>query len=397
MRGSSAASPSWKTICTLWRYALQRRAAQRRTSRPSSVDRARVERQRAAGARGRSWSCPSPTRRSARRRTGPAGTVRSTPRRRPAPARSATPRSRTSSIGSLTRRPRARAPRRAARACSGRCGARSTSRRPARCSTIRAVAHDRRPCRQSSPTDGQVVADEQHRVPSLGRAARCSSSSDLGLHGDVERARRLVGDQHLRAQRHRQRDREPLRLAARELVRVAAQQLGRERTASSASAARRRASGSPAPCRRSARSNTVTDPEDADSATRRGLQDHRDPPRRGSRAARARRGRPAPARRASIEPVDAGARCRAPGRAIESAVIDLPDPLSPTSPTISPRSRSSRSTRHHAAARRTQTSRSRTSQLHRLITRLGSSSSRSPSPIRLKASAVSRIARRRRR
>ena len=44
---------------------------------------------------------------------------------------------------------------------------------------------------------------------------------DLGLHHHVERGRRLVGEQHLRAAGERHRDRRPLAHAARELVRVA--------------------------------------------------------------------------------------------------------------------------------------------------------------------------------
>ena len=54
--------------------------------------------------------------------------------------------------------------------------------------------------------------------------SRCSSwnsSSTRGLHRDVERGRRLVGDQQLRLQRERAGDADALPLAAGELVRVA--------------------------------------------------------------------------------------------------------------------------------------------------------------------------------
>ena len=45
----------------------------------------------------------------------------------------------------------------------------------------------------------------------------------LRLDGDVERRRRLVGEQHARARHQAHRDHDPLLHAARELVRVAAQ------------------------------------------------------------------------------------------------------------------------------------------------------------------------------
>ena len=49
---------------------------------------------------------------------------------------------------------------------------------------------------------------------------RRGQRQDLGLHRDVQRGRRLVGDEEPRAQRERHRDHDPLAHAARELVRI---------------------------------------------------------------------------------------------------------------------------------------------------------------------------------
>ena len=57
---------------------------------------------------------------------------------------------------------------------------------------------------------------------------------DLRADRDVERADRLVGDDHLRLEHQRPRERDPLPLAARELVRVALERVhaaGRPRRA----------------------------------------------------------------------------------------------------------------------------------------------------------------------
>ncbi len=61
---------------------------------------------------------------------------------------------------------------------------------------------------------------------------------DLGLHGDVERRGRLVGDQQLRLVRHRHGDHDPLQLAAGQLVRVGAEPLAQARAARPGRAAR---------------------------------------------------------------------------------------------------------------------------------------------------------------
>ena len=54
---------------------------------------------------------------------------------------------------------------------------------------------------------------------------------DLRLHGDVERRRRLVGDQDVRVVHERHRDHRALAHAARELVRVVARAAPRIRDA----------------------------------------------------------------------------------------------------------------------------------------------------------------------
>ena len=64
---------------------------------------------------------------------------------------------------------------------------------------------------------------------------------DLRLERDVERARRLVGDQQRRLEQQRHRDHDALPHAARELVRVVVQALGGVRDAAPARATRGRA------------------------------------------------------------------------------------------------------------------------------------------------------------
>ena len=70
--------------------------------------------------------------------------------------------------------------------------------------------------------DGQVVGDEDHRHAVLGLEV-LDQVEDLGLHGDVERGGRLVGDQHVGAVGERHGDHHALALAAGELVRILAQ------------------------------------------------------------------------------------------------------------------------------------------------------------------------------
>ena len=84
-----------------------------------------------------------------------------------------------------------------------------------------AVLHDIDIVREL-PDDGQVVGDQDHRHAVLGLEV-LDQVEDLRLHGDVERGRRLVGDQHVRTVGERHGDHHALALAARQLVRILAQ------------------------------------------------------------------------------------------------------------------------------------------------------------------------------
>ena len=57
--------------------------------------------------------------------------------------------------------------------------------------------------------DAEVVAHEQQRHAALALQLG-EQLEDLRLDGDVERGRRLVGDEHLRVERERHRDHHPL-------------------------------------------------------------------------------------------------------------------------------------------------------------------------------------------
>ena len=178
--------------------------------------------------------------------------------------------------------------------------------------------------------DAQIVGDEQHR--------EAQPAADVGeqlqhlrLHRDVERRDRLVGDQQLGLHRQRAGDADALALAARELVRVAVRApRGRARPAPSARAPARSRLGARRPWfigpRRSRRR-----PSGAGRARGRG------PGRRSARAGAAARSgaaREPPSRRRSrqISP-----RVGSISRAMQRATVDLPEPDSPTMPSVSPR------------------------------------------------------------
>ena len=67
--------------------------------------------------------------------------------------------------------------------------------------------------------DGQVMGDQDHRHAEF-LLQVADEVEDLRLHGDVERCRRLVGNQHVRAVGKRHGDHDALALAAGELVRI---------------------------------------------------------------------------------------------------------------------------------------------------------------------------------
>ena len=75
--------------------------------------------------------------------------------------------------------------------------------------------------------DGHVVRNEDVGDAELGLQVE-QQIDDLRLDRYVERGHRLVGDDDPRIERDRARDRDPLPLAARELVRIAARVLPRE-------------------------------------------------------------------------------------------------------------------------------------------------------------------------
>ena len=74
--------------------------------------------------------------------------------------------------------------------------------------------------------DAEVVGNEQHGHAAL-LLLHLQQFEDLRLHGDVERRRRLVGDEKVRLVGERHRDHHALPLAAGELVRIGAEALFR--------------------------------------------------------------------------------------------------------------------------------------------------------------------------
>ena len=111
-------------------------------------------------------------------------------------------------------------------ACVYGCSGSANSVSVGDCSTIRPEVHD-----------GDVLADVAHhrqvvRDEEVGEAELLLEThhqvEHLGLHGDVERRDRLVGDDELGLDRERAGDADPLPLAAAELVRAPVGELGRE-------------------------------------------------------------------------------------------------------------------------------------------------------------------------
>ena len=124
---------------------------------------------------------------------------------------------------------------------------------------------------------------------------RAQQVEDLRLDGDVERGRRLVGDQQVRGAGQRHGDHHPLAHAARELVRIVARAAGRARGCRPGRAARARVGvrGLLAdPLVLADRlGDLVADREHRVERGHRLLEDHRDRGRRGSRASAARTAR----------------------------------------------------------------------------------------------------------
>ena len=201
----------------------------------------------------------------------------------------------------------------------------------------------------------------------------------------------------------RDRDHHALAHAARQLERIGARSAARGRgsaPAPSSSIAARASSSRAASVGVCARStSSIWRPDRPDRIERRArvLEDHR---RSRGRAARASvgslavsRSRPPKTALPPRDPRGGGRGCRAAA----SAVTDLPEPLSPTRPTVSPAATSKRDVveRVHDRRRACGTRRARSSTAQRAAPaaltsrRLGSMMSRSPSPSRLKQNTAS--------
>ncbi len=105
--------------------------------------------------------------------------------------------------------------------------------------------HDRDPVRHFG--DGAHVVRDQHDGDAEFLLDVAHQVEDLRLHGDVERRRRLVGDQHARPARDRHGDHHALAHAAGQLVRIGARAPLRLGDADACAAARS-PSGRPPPC-----------------------------------------------------------------------------------------------------------------------------------------------------
>ena len=179
---------------------------------------------------------------------------------------------------------------------------------------------------------GEIVRDEEVGEAEP-RLEVDQQVEDLRLDRDVERRDRLVGDDQLRLERERARDADALALAAGELVRIAA----RPRPASSPT---RRAARPPAPARSARRrcrgSTSGSAMMRADVSADRAR--HRGPGRRSACRAGAARSAAAPSA-AQVLAVEADASARRARSAAAAAAprVDLPQPDSPTMPSVSPR------------------------------------------------------------
>ena len=170
-------------------------------------------------------------------------------------------------------------------------------------------------------------------------ASRWSSAEQvehLGLDHHVERGRRLVGDQQRRLARQGEGDEHPLALAARQLVRVLARPAAP--AARPARAARRRVAWSAAApaggVQLDGLGDLVADPLHRVERVQRALEhDRRARPAHGAQPPRLHR-RDVLAAEQDLRP-----RCASPGgsrRSTAAAIVDLPQPDSPASPTVSP-------------------------------------------------------------
>ena len=331
--------------------------------------------------------------RSAARRRSRRSAASATARCRGSPAAAAAcppPRPRRRAAGS---RASGRACRDAAGCANSASTGASSTLRPAYITTTRCAvsATTPRSCVISMIAVPSLLLELQHQV------------EDLRLDGDVERGGRLVGDQHLRIAGQRHGDHHALAHAARELVRIFVER---------GAADRRCAPGRASRCARSRAArhrqpmmahdvlgDLRADGQHRIEAGHRLLEDHRD----AMAAHRAHLALPAASSARvpsnwieppTMRPVSGGI-----SRRIDSAVTDLPQPDSPTMPSVSPRAEVERHAvdrAHHAVAReelRLQVA-DREDGVHARLAHSasspsrGSSRSRRPSPSRLTASTV---------
>ena len=201
-----------------------------------------------------------------------------------------------------------------------------------------AGVHDRHAVRHLRD-DAEVVGDQQQRHAALGLQLR-QQVEDLRLDGDVERGGRLVGDQHLGlarpARRRSSRAASGRRRAGTDTRRSAARRPGCRPRRSSSSACSRAP-----PCRERV-CRSITSAICAPDGEHRVQRGRRAPGRSSPRACRAPRA--SPPRAAPSRSTPSQRRPRPPAmrpasgssRMSDSAVIDLPQPDSPTSAKHSP-------------------------------------------------------------
>ena len=93
--------------------------------------------------------------------------------------------------------------------------------------------------------DAEIVGDQDDRRAGSSRVSSRMQLEDLRLHGDVERGRRLVGDQQLRPAEQRHGDHHALAHAAGEFVRIDGRGAARRRGSARARACRTRLARAP--------------------------------------------------------------------------------------------------------------------------------------------------------
>ena len=186
--------------------------------------------------------------------------------------------------------------------------------------------------------DAEVVGDQEDRHPEL-LAEVLHQLEDLGLHGDVERGRRLVGDQELRVAAQRHADHHALAHAAGHLVRVVAHPLlgGRDPDEPHhLERARLRLLVADVLVEPDRLGDLLADREDRVERGHRLLEDHRDVVAADLRhlvLVERRRGRWPSKMMFELASTRPGA---STSLMIESAVTDLPLPDSPTTPSVPP-------------------------------------------------------------